>query len=174
MSPAQMLMGRRLRTFIPVTEEMLKSQLYEPEELHPKLKERQRKQKVHQDRTAEELPPLKEGEVVRLKEASKWKPARVTQILPSPRSYQVETEKGVYRRNRPHLFKTEESQTPDVTTDDVPMEIESATVPVASTPDNPETRPVEMPVTTSTRSGRTIREPERFRTISSTRDRVNS
>ena len=33
LSPAQLLMGRRLRTFIPVTEEMLKPQLYEPEEV---------------------------------------------------------------------------------------------------------------------------------------------
>jgi len=31
LSPAQMLMGRRLRTFIPVTKEMLKPQLYQPE-----------------------------------------------------------------------------------------------------------------------------------------------
>ena len=112
LSPAQMLMGRRLRTFISVTEEMLKPQLYDPEEVLPKLKERQRKQKVQHDRTAKELPPLKEGEVVRLKKGNKWKPARVIQILPSPRSYQVETEKGVYRRNRRHLLKTEESQTP--------------------------------------------------------------
>ena len=101
LSPAQMLMGRRLRTFIPVTEEMLKPQLYDPEEVLPKLKERQRKQKAHHDRTARELPPLKEGEVVRLKEGRKWKPARVTHILPSPRSYQVETEKGVYRSRSP-------------------------------------------------------------------------
>ena len=119
LSPAQMLMGRRLRTFIPVTEEMLKPKLYEPEEVLPTLKERQRKQKVHVDRIAKELPPLKEGEIVRLKEGRKWKPARVTHILPSPRSCQVETEKGVYRRNRRHLLKTEESQTPDVETDDV-------------------------------------------------------
>ena len=75
----------------------------------------------------------------------------------------METEKGVYRRNRRHLLKTEESQTPDVETDDVPMEIESDTVPVTTTPDNPATHPVQMPVTTYTRSGRTIREPERFK-----------
>ena len=60
----------------------------------------------------------------------------------------METEKGVYRRNRRYLLKTEESQTPDVETDDVPMEIESDTVPVTTTPDNPETQPVEMPVRT--------------------------
>ena len=57
----------------------------------------------------------------------------------------METEKGVwYLKNRPHLLKTEGSQTPGVTTDYVPMEIESDAVPVnvAATPDNPETQPV--------------------------------
>ena len=43
------------------------------------------------------------------------------------------------------------------------MMIESDTVPVTTTPDNPETEPVETSVTTTTRSGRTIREPERFK-----------
>ena len=43
------------------------------------------------------------------------------------------------------------------------MEIESDAVPVATTSENPETQRVEMPVTTTTRSGRTIREPERFK-----------
>ena len=47
LSPAQILMGRRLRTFIPVTEGLLKP------------------------RTAKELLLLKGGEVVRLKEGSK-------------------------------------------------------------------------------------------------------
>lgn len=89
LSPAQMLMGRRLRTPIPVTENMLKPQLYGPEEVLPKLKERQRKQKMQHDKTAKELPPLKEGEVVRVKEGRKWKPARVTEVLPSPRSYKI-------------------------------------------------------------------------------------
>ena len=42
--------------------------------------------------------------------------------------------------------RTQESQTPDVITDDVPMEIESDTVPVATTSDSPETQQVEMPV----------------------------
>lgn len=163
LSPAQMLMGRRLRTSIPVTEDMLKPQLYDPEEVLPKLKERQRKQKLQHDRTAKELPPLKEGEVVRVKEGSKWKPARVTQVLPSPRSYKVETENGEYRRNRRHLLKTGESQTQDVTTDDDLMETGSEPTSVAATPENPETQPVETSATITTRSGRTIREPERFK-----------
>ncbi|CAH3041016.1 unnamed protein product [Porites evermanni] len=65
LSPSQMLMGRRLGTLIPVTEDMLKPQLYDPEELLPKLEEKQRKQKLQHDTTAKELPPLRNGEVRR-------------------------------------------------------------------------------------------------------------
>lgn len=58
---------------------------------------------------------MRDGEVVRIREGNKWKPARVTQVLPSPRSYKVETERGEYRRNRRHLLRTEESQIPEIT-----------------------------------------------------------
>ncbi|KAJ7391532.1 hypothetical protein OS493_017226 [Desmophyllum pertusum] len=57
-------MGRRLRTSIPVTGDMLKPQLHDPEEVLPKLKERQRKQKKQHDRSAKELPPLRDGEIL--------------------------------------------------------------------------------------------------------------
>ena len=46
LSPSQMLMGRRLRTSNPATEDLLKPQLYDPEDVLPKLQERQRKQKL--------------------------------------------------------------------------------------------------------------------------------
>ena len=59
-------MGRRLRTQIPMTREMIKPQLYDPEEVLPKLKERQRKQKLQHDKTAKELPPVMDGEFVRV------------------------------------------------------------------------------------------------------------
>ena len=93
LSPSQMLMGRRLRTQIPMTREMLKPQLYDREEVLPKLKERQRKQKLPHDKTAKELPPLRNGQLVRVREGNKWKPATVTEILPSSSSYKVETER---------------------------------------------------------------------------------
>ena len=86
LSLAQMLMGRRLRSSFPVTEDMLKPQLHDPEEVLPLLKERQRKQKIHHDRTAKELSLLRDGEVVTVKEGNKWKPATATQTLPSSRS----------------------------------------------------------------------------------------
>ena len=93
----------------------MKPQLYDPEDVLPKLKERQRKQKLQHDRKAKELPPLRDGEVVRVREGNKWKPARVTHVLPSPRSYKVETERGEHQRNRRHLLRTEESQIPEIT-----------------------------------------------------------
>ena len=46
-------------------------------------------------------------------------------------------------------LKTEESQTPDVTTDDIPMEVDLDTVTLAITSDNTETQPVEMSVMTT-------------------------
>ena len=69
LSPSQM--GRRLRTQVPMTTEMLKPQLYEPEEGLPKLKERERMQKLQHDKTAKELPPLINGEFVRVREGNK-------------------------------------------------------------------------------------------------------
>ena len=56
LSPSQMLMGRRLRTSIPATEDLLKPQLYDPEDVLPKLKERQRKQKLQHDKKAKDCP----------------------------------------------------------------------------------------------------------------------
>ena len=74
--------------------------VYDPEEVLSKLNERQRKQNLQHDKTAKELPPLRDGKVVRVKEGNKWKPARVTWVLPSPTSYKAETECGEYQRNR--------------------------------------------------------------------------
>lgn len=82
LSPAQMLMGRRLRTTVPQTTEMLIPQRYDPEEVIGKLKERQVRQKSYHDKSSRLLMPLKEGETVRIQEDKKWKPAQVVKQLP--------------------------------------------------------------------------------------------
>ena len=92
----------------------------------------------------------------------------VTQVLPSPRSYKVETERGEYRRNRQHLLRTEESQIPEITPtpevsndeDLTDTEVERSSVRVAH--ENPVT-PTGMSMATTMRTGRTIREPQRFK-----------
>ena len=88
-----------------MTREMLKPQLYDPEDVLPKLKERQKKTEAAASQNSKrELPPQMNGEFLRVREGNKWKPAKVTDILPSPRSYKSETERGEYRRNRRHLL----------------------------------------------------------------------
>ena len=60
---------------------------------------------------AKELPALNDGDKVRIHNGNKWaKRAVVIQKHRTPRSYVVKSEDGgVYRRNRQHLMKTEES-----------------------------------------------------------------
>ena len=165
-------MARGLRTSIAVTEDMLKPPLYDPQEVLPKLKERQRKQKLQHDKTAGGSAALRDGEAVSVREGNKWKYARCarwSQVLPSSRPYKVETARGgEYRRNRRHLLRTEESQIPEITaTADVSNDgdltdtkVEPSSVTVAH--ENPGSPPTGMSMATTTRSGRTVREPRRL------------
>ena len=118
------------------------------------------------------LPPLRDGEAVSVREGNKWKYARcarLSQVLPSSRPYKVETARGgEYRRNRRHLLRTEESQIPEITaTADVSNDgdltdtkVEPSSVTVAH--ENPGSPPTGMSMATTTRSGRTVREPRRL------------
>ena len=64
-------------------------------------------QKKYYDQYAKPLEPLKEGDRVALKNESKgmWIPASVQMANNQPRSYTVESNGGVYRRNRRDLMK---------------------------------------------------------------------
>lgn len=112
---------------------------------------------------------MRDGEVARVMEDNKWKPAKVTQVLPLRRSFKVETERGEYRRNHRHLLRTGETQTPEVTAtpevpnDDSPTETKIKPTFVAAPSEHTGTQPAEMSTATTTRSGRTIREPQRFK-----------
>ena len=169
----KMLMARRLRTSISVTEDMLKPQLNDPKEVLPKLKERERKQRLQHDKTAGGLPPLRDGKVASIREGNKWKfarSARFSQFLPSSRPHKVETARARgYRRNRRHLLRTEESQipeitpTPDVSNDEdlTDTKVEPSSVTVAH--ENPGSPSAGMSIATTTRSDGTVREPQRLK-----------
>ncbi|KAJ8381193.1 hypothetical protein SKAU_G00019710 [Synaphobranchus kaupii] len=102
-SPAELLMGRNIRTRLPryVTYE------HRDEVWADKARKLQQKQKTCYDRTATALVPLQEKDVVRIEGPGSWtKRATVLQQV-TPRSYSVMTENGnVIRRNRRHLLKT--------------------------------------------------------------------
>lgn len=111
-SPAQMLMSRRTRTLLPVTDELLQPKVVEgvPED----IKTRKQKAKHYYDKTAKDLPELDIGETVRIQPDQPKQPWRKVKCLQKvgPRSYLVEAENGQkYRRNRKFLRTTGEELT---------------------------------------------------------------
>ena len=116
-SPAQRLLGRRTRAFVPTTSNLLRPR---GSEIMTKEKQRmernQMKQAFHYNKTAKDLPILHEGDTVRIQPfqlgEKKWGKAIVNKRL-DERSYEVETNSGTYRRNRVHLRKSNEKP-PDI------------------------------------------------------------
>ena len=103
-SPAQRMFGRQTRTLIPTTTELLKPKIVE--DVRGKLFKRKQLQAKYYNISAKELPPLNNGEVVRVKptdRSGRWYKARVEKQV-DVRSYDVRNEDGrVFRRNRKHL-----------------------------------------------------------------------
>lgn len=92
-SPAELLMGRRLRTQLPTTSTML--QLKMMNNIIPKLKARQLKQKTY-------LPPLTNGDTVSVRtKHQKWRLAVLQQQV-APRSYLVKT--GTHAKEKPTRY----------------------------------------------------------------------
>ena len=113
-SPAQRNLGRRARTLLPMTSSLLK-----PSQIDTAFaKRRQRLKKSrsswYYDEGAKDLNPLHEGDTVRrikpcILGQKTWKRGRVNKRL-DERSYEVETESGVLRRNRVYLNRTNEAR----------------------------------------------------------------
>ena len=112
-SPAQRNLGRRARTLLPMTLSLLK-----PSQIDTAFaKRRQRLKKSrsswYYDKGAKDLNPLHEGDTVRIKPCilgqKMWKRGTVNKRL-DERSYEVETESGVLRRNRVYLNRTNEAR----------------------------------------------------------------
>lgn len=110
-SPAQLLMGRRLKTKIPVSRNLLKPRVYR--HVRSRLVNRQEKQRRHFDRGTRNLPSLEVGGRVRVRHQKQWQPAVARKRHDQLRSYIVRTDnEQVYRRNRRHIQKTKEMSSP--------------------------------------------------------------
>lgn len=166
-SPAQLLMGRALRSRLPVAPDCMSPQAVEDRN---QLLRRQQSQKHFYDRHTRRLPLLRKGEAVRIRHGGSWQKAVVLEEHPAPRSFVVKTEEGsTLRRNRRDLIKTAE---PPISPETVVPEMDSSDFSETQTasqaekqsesPDNiPATaEPCAIPVT---RSGRTITRPVRFK-----------
>ena len=108
-SPAQLLMGRRIRSNLPVASELLETHDSKETVRHRAFS--QAKQKWYHDRChGNELPELKPGDSVRVKDytTARWATTGTVQNQIANRSYTVQTENGsTLRRNRRDLLKSD-------------------------------------------------------------------
>uniref|UniRef100_A0A803K1S1 Integrase catalytic domain-containing protein n=1 Tax=Xenopus tropicalis TaxID=8364 RepID=A0A803K1S1_XENTR len=101
-SPAQLLMGRVLRSNLPASASVLKPNV--PQNVYSHLQRHQANQKRYYDFRARSLNPFQRGDRVRMETTQGWQPAIVQKVRDEPRSYDVVTPQGKrYRRNRRHL-----------------------------------------------------------------------
>lgn len=105
LSPAQLLMGRNIRSTIPQV-----PQCFEPEwsylpEFREKDAQEKRKQKTNFDlrHRARPLPPLEPEQNVWVRTDGRVDPGHVVNPTSAPRSYMVETSSGKVRRNQAHV-----------------------------------------------------------------------
>ncbi|XP_064629293.1 uncharacterized protein K02A2.6-like [Lineus longissimus] len=93
LSPVQRLFGRRNRTTLPVHKHLLKPQAPNDKDVQHRLGTRQDKKAKYYNPHTKDLPPLKQGDVVRIqptdKGRTKWEKAIVKEKI-ATRSYNVE------------------------------------------------------------------------------------
>uniref|UniRef100_A0A8C9WWT4 Integrase catalytic domain-containing protein n=1 Tax=Sander lucioperca TaxID=283035 RepID=A0A8C9WWT4_SANLU len=135
-SPAELLMGRKIRTPVPVIPSQLNPRWTDMENLKRTEQRYRQKQKQNYDRRhrARNMPLLQQGDRVWVKDMLER--GKVVSNAGTPRSYIIETPRGTLRRNRYHLSST---PTAPVTTTDVPEVMPGNADPMAeSTPVTPE------------------------------------
>ncbi|UYV72447.1 hypothetical protein LAZ67_9003186, partial [Cordylochernes scorpioides] len=104
-SPAELLMGRKLQTTLPIAPENLNPKLVDSQTLKRMEGRRRKDMKSRYDRRcgATDMEELSEGDTVWITDMRTW--GIVKQKASTPRSYMVDTPVGTLRRNRFHLRK---------------------------------------------------------------------
>ena len=98
-SPAQLLMGRRLRKLISMTNKQLQQQTVKPSFVRRQFVQRRQNNKRYYDRNAKPLRPLQKRDRVHHQVGKTWEPAIVVGKA-TTRFYDIKTEEGsTYRRN---------------------------------------------------------------------------
>ena len=147
LSPAELLMGRRLRTTLPQTDDLLIPKWpYLPEfkHLNKEFKNRQRND-FNRHHRVRELPPIPDDSEVWVSSEGEPIPGTVVSTAPTPRSYIIDTPNGEVRRNRSQLR---------VVPSDTPSLAQEEPSPVAS-----EDQPCRV---TRSRAGIQLKPPDRL------------
>ena len=115
-SPAELIMCRKLRTKIPTLPTPLSPSTPSFPELERKESIQKQKQRMtyNNRHAAKEVSPLQKGKTVYIKDMKKS--GTVIDNHHNPRSFIIQTDSGVIRRNRTHLVPTNENNSPADTT----------------------------------------------------------
>ncbi|XP_061876955.1 uncharacterized protein K02A2.6-like [Entelurus aequoreus] len=106
LSPAELLMKRKLRTTLPSHSNNIIKQ-NNPSKIEHKLRQQKMMQKSFYDKTTKRLPPLTTNNTVRIEDTDGWSTKATVLQEVAPRSYTVRTDDGqILRRNRRSLLKT--------------------------------------------------------------------
>jgi hypothetical protein len=175
-SPAELLMNRRLRTKVPSLPVTRAVNVPSGNQVKVKETRNMLQQKINFDHRhrAQPLSPLSEGDEVWIRDR---KQSGVVKNQYSPRSYQIETDTGVYRRNRVQVNKMPVNSVPPDKLDSAPPSTVMATPHKSKAPNPvPKSAPKPagsenidpgsgspVPVTTCTKSGRPIKISARFK-----------
>ncbi|UYV79044.1 hypothetical protein LAZ67_17000853 [Cordylochernes scorpioides] len=165
-SPAELLMGRKLRTTLPIAPENLNPKLVDSQTLKRKEGRRRKDMKSRYDRRcgATDMEELSEGDTVWITDMRTW--GIVKQKASTPRSYMVDTPVETLRRNRFHLRKGVTVQYPaDPSTPTFSEEelVENEKTPVVDYPSN-DSEDGQI----RTRSGRIVKPGDVLRTCKKT------
>ena len=181
-SPAEKLFGRKIRTRVPITDQQLKPK-FPLERMKEADRELKQVQKKHYDRRhrVQELPPLPPAAKVWIKTPKELQRGEVIEKFGnSQRSYNVQTNTGVKRRNRRDIRrrtgeanardpapqhsemiqKPREDRSTIAITEDLPQDVSETPEAVADA-DVEERIVVDTPPA-RTRSGRIVRPPTRL------------
>lgn len=157
-SPAELLMGRRLRTMVPIHPSELRPALPDRSRLVEKEREKRRSDAANFNRRhgARPLSSLSSGQEVWITDNKTS--GTVIQNHTSPRSYLVDVPQGVVRRNRLHLIPF---QSPP---QDGAVQQQQEPPPIREQGHTPPALefPVSSPEVSRTRSGRVIKQPTRL------------
>ena len=105
-SPAELALGRQLRSLLPVPISKLKIKEIDEDNFREKNTLDKVNQAKYYNQHAKDQDILKEGDPVRMLHNGKWETANIVNMSNSPRSYIVKMENGKqFRRNRCHLMK---------------------------------------------------------------------
>ena len=114
LSPAELLMGRKIRTVVPQTKEQFKPNwpYLEDFEKTEKLYKQKQKENFDKKKKARPLPPLDYGTSVWVNLQDRQVPGTISHSADTPRSYHVNIPSGQVRRNRRDLRPREQSRDP--------------------------------------------------------------